>query len=528
MPVTPVTAYDLYWNGTLTKDFNGDIGSPEDKPPRWIKDEDGTVTLHNVAITRDPRQDVSDYFINGFNASDKNLNIEWAWDKSWGDPRQMGVVRSDVDTLKIEAKNFSLKASFESPDPARGEWNNKGLFADRGVGSIELSASETIYLETGHFPIFADPGTIKITDFTKLTAVATGLQEGSGYVVRNVAEGGSPSIIRIVGTPNSSIDLISQKSHSSKKLTAVVEDASKEGEGTLITGGSISIQRTAKEPHSIVLTAHSGDEGHIDIEGNNSVTIGSRDDDFAVQGFSKKDGFSTIDINKTSKGKVVINGRTTAESAAVNIHYAGEKSLQNGDVLAAKSHPGAEDRFSKFDSGEPGTKTGSMKLVFSGSGSGMNGNMTAEEGSSVSADFSGDDVFFKGDITVRKGERFVDGETSRVDVTAPGRNASLSGNVTIEDGGAFRADISGENAALGGNVSLTGGVLQMSVFRGLHPSMETSISKEAQPTSRSTTGESGQAASTTRAVHPMSRSTEEAPGPAKHPSPTRLLLQTFS
>lgn len=113
-----------------------------------------------------------------------------------------------------------------------------------------------------------------------------------------------------------------------------MEDASSKEQGTLIQGGSISIIRNSKEKHSIVMTAHSGDEGHIDIEGSDSVTIGNpnHEEEFAVQGFSKGNGFSTININQQSKGQVIINGSVAAESAEVNINYAGKDSLQNGDV----------------------------------------------------------------------------------------------------------------------------------------------------------------------------------------------------
>ena len=225
-----------------------------------------------------------------------------------------------------------------------------------------------------------------------------------------------------------------------------MQDASQKGEGTVIQGGRIEIKRIALQPHSIVFTGHYMEEGHIDIEGGHAVIIGSSDheNEFAVQGFSQGDGFSTIYINKDSKGTVTINGRATAESAEVNIHYAGEGSLQNGEVLAAKSHPNSEARFTVGDGGTPGTKTGVMNLVFSGAGAGMNGNMTAEEGSSVTADFSGDNAFFNGNITARKGERFTDGETSSVTVNASG-NATLTGNVNVEDGGMSSVNLSGKS-----------------------------------------------------------------------------------
>ena len=228
-----------------------------------------------------------------------------------------------------------------------------------------------------------------------------------------------------------------------------MQDASQKGEGTLIQGGSIEIRRIALQPHSIVFTGYYMEEGHIDIEGGHAVIIGSPDheNEFAVQGFSQGNGFSTIDINTNSKGTVTINGRATAESAEVNIHYAGGGSLQNGDVLAAKSHQGSKDRFTEGDKlsyGGPGAKTGVMNLVFSGAGAGMKGNMTAEEGSSITADFSGDNAFFNGDITARKGERFTEGETSSVTVNASG-NAKLSGDVSVEDGGMSNVNLSGES-----------------------------------------------------------------------------------
>ena len=97
--------------------------------------------------------------------------------------------------------------------------------------------------------------------------------DGSGYVVRNVVVRDVkgdwiPSTIRIIGTSDSTIRLLSQKSNRSDgRQTAVVEDGSPQGQGTLIQGGSISIIRKAEEAHAIVMTAHSYTEGHIDIEG---------------------------------------------------------------------------------------------------------------------------------------------------------------------------------------------------------------------------------------------------------------------
>ena len=238
--------------------------------------------------------------------------------------------------------------------------------------------------------------------------------------------------------------------------------------GTLMAGtaaGSVSVdgQGHVTLYYSIVTTAHhSGKEGHIYIEGGQSVTIGSSDheNEFAVQGFSQGDAFSTIDINKVSKGTVIINGRVAAESAKVNIYYVGDGSLQNGDVLAAKSHP---------DSGTQGTKTGVMNLFFSGEGARMKGNMTAKEGSSITADFSGDNAFFNGDITA-------DGEKSSVNVNLSGKSlwtgkSALSGteaasNVSVKDNSTWKVTEDSAVSTLklsGGTVDLEGGAHQIKI-----------------------------------------------------------------
>ena len=437
-----------------------------------VEHDGDTVKLYNIGLSKDGF-DVPSYYFSGIAAPEKNIEIEWNEDANKGEKRflQVDVARGNAKLspggLSIVSKNFSLLANFVSTADGsdRRRYDNRALFADEN-GFLEVKVPEKIELITGEIPIFADNGTITIGEFKELYAETTGLQDGAGYVVRNAAEG-LKSSIRIASTPDSKITLLSQKSNHSHG-TAVVEDGSALGQGTLIQGGSISIIRNdPKETHSIVMTAHDYTEGHIDIEGGQSVTIGSRKGDFAVQGFSKGDGFSTIDINKTSKGTVTINGRTTAESARVNIHYAGEGSLQNGDVLAAKSHPGSEGWSSAGeDATKPGTKTGVMNLVFSGAGAGMKGKMTAEEGSSITADFSGDNAFFNGDITAQKGERFTEGETSSVTVNASGRNVVLTGSVSVKDGGKFSADISGDKAALKGDVSLTGGLADVLVSGG--------------------------------------------------------------
>ena len=347
--------------------------------------------------------------------------------------------------VSIKAKDLTISANFvsTSTNSEQRRYNNKGLVVEqKGVVTVDVSGK--INLETGEFPLYAASGTIKIINFTNLVAKDTGLQKEAGDVIRNVGE----SSTWIEGTADSTITLVSAKTNRDDGRTLpVVQDAS--SQGITIRGGTISITREAEESHSLVFTGYYMDEGHIDIEGGHAVIIGSPDheNEFAVQGFSQGNGFSTIDINTNSKGTVTINGRATAESAEVNIHYAGDGSLQNGDVLAAKSHQGSKDRFTEGDKlsyGGPGAKTGVMNLVFSGAGAGMKGNMTAEEGSSITADFSGDNAFFNGDITARKGERFTEGETSSVTVNASG-NAKLTGNVSVEDGGVSNVNLSGES-----------------------------------------------------------------------------------
>ena len=412
-----------------------------------VSEDGGTVTLHNIGLGANNWDVQRGVYMNGINAQGKSIIIEWGEDLNKTGSSQVGIVRSHSGELSITAKNFKIISDFDSitDQDLMKRYNNKGFYADE-KGSIKVNVPGKIDLKTGEFPIFANGGKIEITGFTKLSAEDTGRQKNAGDAVRN-ANQGDTSFIRIVGTADSTISLISQRSNRDDGRTLpVVQDASHQGEGTLIQGGSIEIKRIAEESHSLVFTGHYMEEGHIDIEGGHAVIIGSPDheNEFAVQGFSQGDGFSTIDINTNSKGTVTINGRATAESAEVNIHYAGDGSLQNGDVLAAKSHPNSEDRFTVGDGGTPGTKTGVMNLVFSGAGAGMKGNMTAEEGSSITADFSGDNAFFNGDITARKGERFTEGEKSSVTVNASG-NAKLTGNVSVEDGGVSNVNLSGES-----------------------------------------------------------------------------------
>ena len=427
--------------GEITNEYTGTPKSSDGL--QWVKHNGDMVTLHNIGITNGGWDTESGhYYFSGVRADKKRITVEVDEDSNTGGVRPFSPIRSTQQgnspyEILIKAKDFALSADFESNSSGDAKrYNTRGLFVDE-QGSVTVEVSETINLKTGEFPIFADSGNITIRGFKELKAVTTGRTGSAGYVVRNVDTDSGPSTIQIVSTPDSKIQLISEKS-SSVKETAVVEDASS-GQGTIIQGGSISIVRESEEAHSIVMTAHSQDEGHIDIEGSDSVTIGSpnREKEFAVQGFSKADRFSTIDINKTSKGKVTINGSVAAESAKVNIYYAGKDSRQNGEVLAAKSHLDSENGFTLNGTGTQGTQSGIMNLFFSGEGAGMKGNMTAKEGSSITADFSGDNAFFNGDITAG-------GEKSSVTVNASG-NAKLTGNVSVEDGGVSNVNLSGES-----------------------------------------------------------------------------------
>ena len=427
---------------------------------QWVKVDGDTVTLHNIGINNggwdsNPNSGIPDYYyFTGVDASEKSIIIDWQDDSNPGDILPLSPVRSNLEgnspgAISIKAKDLTISANFvsTSTNSEQRRYNNKGLVVEqKGVVTVDVSGK--INLETGEFPIYATTGKIEIINFTDLVAKDTGLQEKAGDVIRNVGE---PSSVWIEGgKPDSTITLVSEKSNYPHGRTLpVVQDAS--SQGITIRGGTISITREAEQPHSIVLTGYYAKEGHIDIEGGHAVIIGKPEhkNEFAVQGFSQGDGFSSININQNPnfKGKVTIHGRTTAESAEVNIDYAGEGSLQNGDVLAAKSHQGSKDRFTEGDEllyGGPGTKTGVMNLVFSGAGAGMKGNMTAEEGSSITADFSGDNAFFNGNITAQKGERFTEGEKSSVTVNAS-RNAKLTGNVSVEDGGMSNVNLSGES-----------------------------------------------------------------------------------
>lgn len=129
---------------------------------RSITSDGDTVKLVNVGITNQHHYDQSLYYIDGFKAPQKNLEIEWKWDPQWGSTGQVGPVRSDSDKIEIQARDFSLTSDFgENSDT--GQWTNKGLLSNNSnKSSIEVNVSGTIKLITGHFPIFSDPGNITI------------------------------------------------------------------------------------------------------------------------------------------------------------------------------------------------------------------------------------------------------------------------------------------------------------------------------------------------------------------------------
>ena len=408
-----------------------------------ITREGDNVILHNVGIVKGVGQ--ANGFLTEFNEPDKNLTIRW-------DGQMEGEVPIRNAT-PINAKNLTIISSYSTGNEGQDQYSTKGILADRyhdnPPGNIHVNVSEDINITTGHFPIFTDPGSIFITGFQNLNATATGLIKDSGYVVRNVAvtKDGvtTDSTIQIVGQDDSTINLISQKSNRTDKLTAVVEDASTAG--TLISGGTININRINKEPHSIVLTAHSGNEGHIDIEGNQAVTIGSAHDDYAVQAHSKSDGASTIDINKTAGGVVTINGKVTADSGTLNINYAGAGSLQNGDAEASTfaQNPGA------------------LNLNFSGESSGMTGNLSVSDDSTAAVALAGSNTYLTGNVTT--------GDDSTTAISLTGSNASLTGDVTTSDSSTATVSLAGSNSSLTGNVTTSNNSTALVALTGSNTSL---------------------------------------------------------
>lgn len=222
--------------GEITNEYTGTPKSPDGL--QWVKHNGDMVTLHNIGITNGGWDTESGhYYFSGVKADKKRITVEVDEDSNTGGVRPFSPIRSTQQgnspyEILIRAKDFALSADFESNSPGDAKrYNTRGLFVD-GQGSVTVEVSETINLKTGEFPIFADSGNITIRGFKELNAVTTGRTGGAGYVVRNVDTASGPSTIQIVSTPDSKIQLISEKS-SSEKETAVVEDASS-GQGTLI------------------------------------------------------------------------------------------------------------------------------------------------------------------------------------------------------------------------------------------------------------------------------------------------------
>ena len=273
---------------------------------QWVKVDGDTVTLHNIGINNggwdsNPNSGIPDYYyFTGVDASEKSIIIDWQDDSNPGYILPLSPVRSNLEgnspgAVSIKAKDLTISANFvsTSTNSEQRRYNNKGLVVEqKGVVTVDVSGK--INLETGEFPLYAASGTIKIINFTNLVAKDTGLQKEAGDVIRNVGE----SSTWIEGTADSTITLVSAKTNRDDGRTLpVVQDAS--SQGITIRGGTISITREAEESHSLVFTGYYMDEGHIDIEGGHAVIIGSPDheNEFAVQGFSQGNGFSTIDIN---------------------------------------------------------------------------------------------------------------------------------------------------------------------------------------------------------------------------------------
>lgn len=283
------------------------------------------MTLHNIGINNgawdsNPNSGKPDYYyFTGVDASEKSIIIDWQDDSNRGAILPLSPVRSILEgnspgAVSIKAKDLTISANFvsTSTNSEQRRYNNKGLVVEQN-GVVAVDVSGKINLKTGEMPLYANFGTIRIINFTDLVAKDTGLQKEAGDVIRNVGE----SSTWIEGTADSTITLVSAKTNRDDGRTLpVVQDAS--SQGITIRGGTISITREAEESHSLVFTGYYAKEGHIDIEGGHAVIIGKPEhkNEFAVQGFSQGDGFSSININQDPnfKGKVTIHGRTTAES----------------------------------------------------------------------------------------------------------------------------------------------------------------------------------------------------------------------
>ena len=406
-----------------------------------------TVTLHNVGIVKGTGH--ANGWLTDFDRPDKNLKIIWdSWTAS-GSP-----IRSSYGTVTVNAKSLTLESSYDIETGDGKQWTNKGIFAAQSPNAsspavINVHVTEGINLTTGHFPIFTDPGSISITGFKTLNATATGLIKDSGYVVRNVQTKDGESTIQIVGQDDSVINLISQKSGTPTKHVSVVEDSSTKG--MLIKGGRVTVNKIEHEEVPLIHTARNYTEGHIDIEGNQAVTIGSSQEDYAIQGYSQNGGASTIDINKNARGVVTINGKVTADSGTVNIHYAGAGSRQNGDAASSTVANNANH--------------GSLNLHFTGEQSGMTGNLSAAGSSSAKVSLAGQNTFLTGNMATS--------DQSTLTVETGGSNAAIQGdldnqggtaNITLQDtsiwtGKAEKADAVTTAASAVTNVALNGTAL---------------------------------------------------------------------
>jgi outer membrane autotransporter protein len=433
--------------------------------------ETETFTLYNTGIISNSSGDIHgvghamwDY--TSWDVPEKNLVISW-------DAQRSGE-RGPISNANVTAKSLTINST-----SGVDQWSNKGIFADMGAGNpfteVTIKVTEDINITSGHYTIFTDPGKINITGFKNLTARSASTAENSGFVVSNVTVGNNSSAINIVGTDDSTITLVSDKSNNPSNLRSVVEDASTEG--TLIKGGTVNIYRVADEDYPIVeINYHLDPEtslgGSIDIEGNGSVTIGSATNTYAVQSLAKSTGTSNIWINKSSSGTVTINGNIVAESGTVTVNYAGAGSVQSGDVIA-QNYTGASNSgsvvltYSGADSVMNGditaSDTASVSTVFSGSNSSMTGDISADVASTVTAEFSGKNTSLNGSITA--------GDSSTVTAGFSGTNASMTGDITAVDSSTVTADFSGENSSLTGSITAGDSSTVTAEFSGTSASM---------------------------------------------------------
>ena len=395
------------------------ICGPEAAYPGTITLEGDTETLYNVGIITGVAHANGDYY--EYNHPDRNLVINW-------DVQRRGSA-APIRNTSVTAKSLTMNST-----SGTDQWSNKGIFTDCPFGGpfreIYIKVSENIDITSGHYTIFSDPGKIHIEGFKNLTARSASTAENSGYVVSNVSVNGLSSAISIVGTEDSTISLISEKSSNPAKLRSVVEDASTEG--ILVKGGTVNVKRIADENQPLVeIGHHTVAGGSIDIEGSSSVNIGSDTNQYAVESKAKAAGTSNIWINKSSAGVVKINGRIVAESGAVTVNYAGDGSVQSGDVIS-QNNPGAAN-------------SGSVILNYAGANSVMTGSITASSTASVSAGFSGKNSSMTGNITA--------GDSSTVSQTLSGVNAKMTGDIAADGSSSITAELSGENTSITGNIT---------------------------------------------------------------------------